>query len=395
MKNIQIILNAILSQDVFEYILINRNYKITSFSEGVEKYLGTKPEINEDIIEYLPELVGYEERVENVFCNKEFHYILETIHKNNYYINLHLEHYDTHTALILLHNTTEITLSKLKLLQYSNDNALLYSTIQKILDSQNNLLFVAHDNTIEYANKRFLEYFSVKNINDIRERKVYDFALASLSVNNFEELYEYAKDKEQTVTIGNDTFLIKATLLEKTYKLFTLSNITDIKNANESLKKKINLDPLTGIYRKQFFDTKLKEELKENNDFTLVIVDIDNFKKVNDTFGHLVGDKVLKEFTSLIQDNLRQGDIFSRWGGEEFLILIKCYTKDTIIKKIEHIRKLIEEHQFDSIGHLTCSFGLAISHNSADTLDTLFIRADKALYKAKKLGKNKVVADGD
>jgi len=392
MKNIQIILNAILSQDVFEYILIDKNYTITNFSEGLSNYIGTTPKVGDEVMDCLPELVGYEEKIDTIFDNEDFRYILETIHKNNYYINVHLEHYDDDTAMILLHNTTEITLSKLELLQYSNENTLLYSTIQKILDSQNNLLVVAHNNVIEYANKRFMEYFSLRSMDDLKDRTLYNFGLTSLKVNNFEELYEYAKDKEQKVTIGEDTFLVKATLLEKTYKLFTLSNITHLNNINQALKSKIDFDPLTGIYRKQFFDTKLIDELKEDSNFTLVVIDIDDFKKINDTYGHLVGDKVLKEFTSIIQSHLRQGDIFSRWGGEEFLILIKCYTKEPIIEKIEHIRQLIEKHQFDGVGSLTSSFGITISH-STDTIDTIYKRADEALYQAKKLGKNRVVCN--
>ena len=87
----------------------------------------------------------------------------------------------------------------------------------------------------------------------------------------------------------------------------------------------------------------MKDELEKDDNFSLVVMDIDDFKKINDIYGHLVGDKVLKKFTSIIQNHLRQGDIFSRWGGEEFLVIIKCYTKEPIIEKIEHIRQLISK----------------------------------------------------
>ena len=189
MKNIQIILNAILSQDVFEYILIDRDYLVKNSSEGVEKYIGTKPEVSHDIMDYLPELIGYEDRIESIFDNEEARYILETVYKNTYYINLHLEHYSEDIAMILLHNTTEITLSKLKLLQYSNENTLLYSTIQKILDSQNNLLFVTSDGRIEYANKKFLEYFSIEDMTYVKERTIHNFEFVSPPIKSFDELY--------------------------------------------------------------------------------------------------------------------------------------------------------------------------------------------------------------
>ncbi len=390
MKNIQIILNAILSQNVFEYILMNRDYRITGLSEGVEKYMETVPKVGEDIMVYLPELIGYEERIDSVFDNRDINYILKTIHKNEYYVNLHLEYYDDKNVMILLHNTTEITLSKLELLQYSNENMLLYSTIQKILDSQNNLLVVTHGNTIEYANKKFLEYFSIKSIEDIKERKQYSFDLISMKVKSFEELYEYANNQEQKVMIGKDTFLVKATLLEKRYKLFTLTNVTQLDNINQVLQGKVDFDPLTGVYRKQYFDERLKNEFKKNDNFILAVIDIDNFKNINDTYGHLVGDKVLKEFAQIIKNNLRKEDMIARWGGEEFLVFVKCDDEKMVLRKFEHIRQLVKSHTFTTTGSLTASFGVTLPRNG-DTIDTIYKRADEALYRAKKLGKDRVV----
>ncbi|BAF71796.1 diguanylate cyclase [Sulfurovum sp. NBC37-1] len=390
MKNIQIILNAILSQDVFEYILINRKYHITDFSEGVESYIGKNVQRGDEIYDYLPEIVGYEDRVASVFEDANNRYILETVYKNDHYINIHLEHYSHDIVLILLHNTTEITLSKLELLQYSNENILLYNTIKKILDSQNNLLVVTSNNRIEYANKQFLEYFSIRDLYHLKEREAYNFALTSLPVESFEELYEYAKEKERTLMVGKDTFLVKATPLEKAYKLFTFSKVTQLNEVNQTLKNKIDHDPLTGLYRKSFFDIKLHEKLDERKEAVLAIIDIDDFKKINDNYGHLVGDMVLLEFTDLIRKNMRANDLFARWGGEEFLILFECTDTGKIVKKIEQIRQIIEKHPFKTIGHLTASFGLSTSLKN-DTLESLLERADSALYIAKKTGKNKLV----
>jgi len=362
MKNIQIILNAILSQDVFEYILIDKDCRITNFSEGVEKYIAEAINIGDDIRDHLPEMVGYEEKVRSVFKNKNNKYILETVQKNDYYINIHVEYYSQDIALILLHNTTEITLSKLELLQYSNENMLLYSTIKKILDSQNNLLVVTSNNRIEYANRKFLEYFSLKSVDEIKERDEHNFGLTSLPVKDFDELYEYT------------------------------SNITQLSNTNQLLEHKINIDPLTGAYKKPYFDEKLREELKKRIPFSLVVMDLDNFKDINDHYGHIVGDTILQEFTQLIKSNLRKDDLFSRWGGEEFLMLIKCKERDKIIQKIEKLREMLEKHSFETIGHITASFGITISRDG-DSFEELLKRADDALYLAKKSGKNRVVAN--
>ena len=357
-----------MSQDVFEYILIDKNYKIVKFSDGIERYIDAVPEEGDDALDYLPELIGYESRVEHIFNQSNIHYVIETVKKNNYYVNLYVEHYSSEIALILLHNITEITLSRLELLQYSNQNTLLYNTIQKILDSQNNLLFITHNNYIE------------------------DIDISYLPPEYFNHLYRYAKDKEQQISLGENTFLIKATLLEKTYKLFTLSNVTDLSSINQVLERNINHDPLTGIYRKHYFDKLLAEELQKEYAFSLVVIDIDNFKSVNDTYGHIAGDKTLQEFTAIIQKQLQHNDIFARWGGEEFLILIKHHQKEIIAEKVEAIRKSIEEHTFKDAGELTASFGIAVSKRN-DTPTALFNRADEALYLAKGFGKNRVIFD--
>ncbi|WP_292654109.1 GGDEF domain-containing protein [Nitratifractor sp.] len=390
MKNIQIILNAILSSEIFEYILIDRKYRIADFSDGVKKYVENEIEDGNDIRDYFPEIFGYETKIQKVFNDKESRYILETVKKNDYYINIHLNHYSDDILLILLHNITEITLSKLKLLQYSNENMLLYSTIKKILDSQNNYIIVTTDDEVEYANKRFLEYFSLKNTDELNERKLCTFIRASVPIESYNDLYEYAKDEEKQIYVRNDVFLVKATLLEKTYKLFTFSNITQLNNINKELENRINIDPLTNLYKKPYFDKKIKEKLECNERFAVVVIDLDNFKHINDKYGHIVGDKILQEFVRLVKANLRNDDLFSRWGGEEFLILIESDKQEEISHKIEALRALISQHRFNDVGHLTASFGITFS-KEGDTIESLLKRADDALYRAKNLGKNRVV----
>ena len=131
MKNIQIILNAVLSKDIFEYILVNKNFEVTNISTNIDKYLGDKPQIGDDILTFLPELVGSEKEVNEIFSKPNLNYSLESVYKNDYYINISIEHYDENTLLILLHNITDITRSKQQLLQYSNESILLNNTLEK------------------------------------------------------------------------------------------------------------------------------------------------------------------------------------------------------------------------------------------------------------------------
>ena len=387
MKNIQIILNAVLSKDIFEYILVNKNFEVTNISTNIDKYLGDKPQIGDDILTFLPELVGSEKEVKEIFSKPNLNYSLESVYKNDYYINISIEHYDENTLLILLHNITDITRSKQQLLQYSNESILLNNTLEKILDRQNALLFVTYNDEITYTNEQFVRYFGLKRIHDIgrEDLKIYKYLDSSLE--SYNALYERVNSKEEYVIINQDTFILQATLIEHGHKLFTLTKITKLSN-------EMQIDSLTGAYKKHYFNLQLGKLLENNKEAILVVLDLDNFKDVNDTHGHQVGDDVLKEFVGIIQKNIRSDDVFARWGGEEFLLLLQYTNIENALKKIERLRLLIDEHDFKHIEHLTVSFGVA-RKEEYDDMHSLIQRADKALYEAKDSGKNCVVFKKD
>jgi len=383
MKNIQIILNSILSKNIFEYILIDKSLDILNISSGIDLYLNKVPKIGEDVLDYFPELIGSENDIKEIFSNSTLNYHLEPIFKNEYYITISIEYYDQNTALILIHNITDITLSKQKILQYSNESILLSNTLQKILDSQTALLFVTSNNEITYTNQQFMEYFNLKNITDSKRKNLQIFKYLDSELTNYDALFEYINSKEEYVVINSDTFIFQASLIESTHKLFTLTKVTKLSN-------EIQIDNLTGAYKKNYFDIFLEKIINARKDAVLVVLDIDNFKNINDTYGHQVGDTVLKEFSLLIQDNIRSEDMFSRWGGEEFLLLLQHTTLENALNKIESIRALVDTHTFKHINHMTSSFGVAQTEEN-DDIHSLLQRADKALYQAKNSGKNRVI----
>jgi diguanylate cyclase (GGDEF)-like protein len=169
-----------------------------------------------------------------------------------------------------------------------------------------------------------------------------------------------------------------------------LSKVTDIYEKTKTLEAEVAFDSLTGVMRKKYFDLKLHHLMEAGTPFALAVVDIDDFKAINDRFGHQVGDAVLQEFVALLKDNTRDEDLIARWGGEEFLLAIRIDDLEKALSRIEAIRSQVDRHEFDTVGHLTASFGVAW-HESKDDVDTMLQRADKALYKAKESGKNKVV----
>jgi diguanylate cyclase (GGDEF)-like protein len=118
---------------------------------------------------------------------------------------------------------------------------------------------------------------------------------------------------------------------------------------------------------------------------------IDNFKNINDVFGHQVGDAVLSELSHLVGGKIRVHDVFARWGGEEFVILGVSSDMDGCLRLAEKLRGIIENHSFPDIGKMSCSFGVAVLHDD-DTAVSLVKRADKALCRAKQGGRNRVQA---
>ncbi|WP_022849636.1 PAS domain S-box protein [Limisalsivibrio acetivorans] len=152
-------------------------------------------------------------------------------------------------------------------------------------------------------------------------------------------------------------------------------------------------DRLTGIFNRVKLDDVIQSEherfLRYKEPYSVILFDIDHFKRVNDTYGHLVGDYVLKELSDLAGDTVRKTDILGRWGGEEFMVVCPSTEEEGAATLAEHMRKAIEEHSFDEVGNITSSFGAACI-TDYDNHDALLKGVDDALYEAKRGGRNRV-----
>jgi diguanylate cyclase (GGDEF)-like protein len=165
----------------------------------------------------------------------------------------------------------------------------------------------------------------------------------------------------------------------------------------EELERLANFDPLTGLYNRQAILGKLHELINHakryKEDFSLSMLDIDHFKKVNDRYGHLTGDEVLEKIASLIYRNIRDTDIAGRYGGEEFIIILPQADSSAAMVVAERIRNIIENAEMkDSAGNvfaITVSLGISIWEHGEDAY-SLISRADEALYNAKENGRNRV-----
>lgn len=176
--------------------------------------------------------------------------------------------------------------------------------------------------------------------------------------------------------------------------LLLFHNITEMEGEKKRIVRRAERDALTGIYNRvklnELFPTLFYNANRYDQNFSIILFDIDHFKRINDTYGHNIGDSVLVELTHTVKNLLREEDIFVRWGGEEFIIILPIVSLPNAFTLASRLRKNIEEHPFLHVGEVTCSFGVT-NFTAGDTQMILFERVDEALYAAKSDGRNRVV----
>ncbi|MFZ7310742.1 sensor domain-containing diguanylate cyclase [Comamonas jiangduensis] len=171
-------------------------------------------------------------------------------------------------------------------------------------------------------------------------------------------------------------------------------DVSDLVMRTHELKKQAEHDALTGLLNRRVGERKLKLCCKtaqsKKQAYALILIDIDNFKKINDQFGHDEGDRVLRQCAKLINSSVRMGDIVTRWGGEEFLIVLPGCPLDAARDLAERIRKVVASQNDPIVGQITLSLGVGTVRLSENYTE-LLKRTDEALYQAKRSGRNKVV----
>lgn len=175
-------------------------------------------------------------------------------------------------------------------------------------------------------------------------------------------------------------------------ELLEINSLLDLRS--KELEEKSKTDSLTGAFNREGIEEAIRIGLSEwrnqKKPLSLIMIDIDHFKKINDDYGHAVGDNVLSGMSQLVKAHIRNNDLFARWGGEEFVLVCRDTTVDQAHLIAEKTRELIANHEFNDKVKVTASFGVA-TLNASETLEQLFNNADKALYQAKHQGRNNVV----
>ena len=177
---------------------------------------------------------------------------------------------------------------------------------------------------------------------------------------------------------------------------------TGIQNAHyvERVKQLAYIDGLTGIFNRRYFELRIAEEIERAKRFdagmAVILVDIDQFKRLNDEFGHLLGDEVLRQVSSILHQQLRKIDVVCRYGGEEFGILLSQTSPQHALGVAEKLRRLVETWQFPGVPRsVTISAGAATFPDHGTTRDELVKAADSGMYAAKQAGRNRAILAPD
>lgn len=293
-----------------------------------------------------------------------------------------------------------------KIEERTHEIRLRNSYLQTILDQQNAMILTIEKHHITFVNRYFLDFFDAASLEEYHE--LYDWKLI------FGCDIDASDDKSLTYCIDNlikrskQDQQIALTSLEGTRKFFqvevaqiqeasflvTLQDITAFKDEEQRLYTQATRDVLTGLYNRQKFEDLFEKMCFQaeriDEDVALVIADIDYFKRINDTYGHLIGDSALLSMALIFNERIRKSDIVARWGGEEFVLALHVKSEQEAFDVVEVIRNRIEVHNFDHFKHLTCSFGVSLVRKH-EPIDRVFERTDKALYQAKSEGRNRAV----
>jgi diguanylate cyclase (GGDEF)-like protein len=195
-----------------------------------------------------------------------------------------------------------------------------------------------------------------------------------------DDLYYRLNNLSSKIIIGFLILLgILSTLFYKISKETSIKVINQLEEKVEKITEISETDGMLGIYnRSKFFKT--LNRYKQN--LSLIMIDVDHFKEINDNYGHLLGDEILKRISEIIKNEVRTIDLFARYGGDEFMILSPETNIDEAINLAKRLKNLLEKEKFPKVENVSCSFGVT-QLKETDTIDSLIKRVDKGLYKAK------------
>ena len=258
-----------------------------------------------------------------------------------------------------------------------------------------------------YVNPYFLKQFSCESEECLKDTLSKGYESLFVDSLEYERFITALKQNPDTLLIETQLFTVdkkpfwadvRLTKAQSENDKYTYEGILINSQTKKDYEMKLidlaTIDRLTGIYNRHYFDNIIIDEinrcLRYNEELSMIMFDLDHFKRVNDTWGHDIGDEVLKNTARIVETHIRKSDIFARWGGEEFVILMPNTNSGGAFILAEKIRLALAEYNHSLAGIVTASFGVA-EYVASDSSTDWFKSADTALFEAKKSGRNKVV----
>lgn len=316
--------------------------------------------------------------------------------------------YDSKKSIVMIsiHDISEIYETKLSLkkeIQKVNTLNNILESQQDVIDKNIMMVRTTIDGTIIDASSLFCEFYEY-DINFLIGKNISILSSKKLPRSIYQDMWKKILNKESWS--GEFENITKHGTLKWAQARINpiLNNNEDIVEfsafyhdiTNKKLLEELYIrDPLTKIYNRAYFDKVMsgivERQRKSDSNFALVIVDIDHFKSINDAYGHQVGDEALKSVASTLDKLIRGDDIAARWGGEEFIIMLKNISLNDAVKISQKLRMAIEDTKILGSITITGSFGVTLYKIGEDIKET-FKRADEALYEAKNNGRNRVIS---
>ncbi|MEN8303131.1 MAG: diguanylate cyclase [Campylobacterota bacterium] len=285
--------------------------------------------------------------------------------------------------------------------------------LQEVLDTDLSFLMVSDETDIILANKTMLDFFNVRSLDEFKKNHKHisdafvevqdeDFLSTYMGEEHWINYLQKEQHNRQLKVLmrfdGQNRYfkphIKEITIEDKKLHIIIFDEITkELKNI-EVLEEKASKDSLTQLFNRSKFDDVLSQEISLTNTtqtpLSIIFLDIDHFKAVNDNYGHDAGDSVLVELANILTNTTRNGDFIARWGGEEFVITLQSTTVLRASVIAEKIRESVEEYNFKSGGSQTVSLGVS-EYIYGESKESLIKRVDEALYNAKNSGRNRVV----
>lgn len=280
---------------------------------------------------------------------------------------------------------------------------------QKMMEIQQNIIVLTSAEHAEYANPAFFEFTGYPSMKDFftLNKSIHElfvpvdlyFHAGKIKPNhNWIDALKALPDNKRIVSMLDHhltphAFALSITPFDDKLYILSFSDISSTMKDFIDLGQKAVHDPLTGAYNRAFLESNYDRIIQKigyhQKALCVMMLDIDYFKKINDTYGHNRGDDVLKYFVKVLNKSIHDEDILIRWGGEEFIILLAVESNEQALKIAEHLRHMIETAYFEEVDQITCSIGVTLLNDGENMMQTIK-HADEALYQAKAKGRNRV-----